>query len=85
MKPFKPSILFALVFLALGFGLANIASSPRASAQVGSPVSPVRFQISAFASTDGKNHGAYAIDTMTGIVWVLLPNQQPKRVNQNLP
>jgi hypothetical protein len=62
-----------------------ILSTPQASAQSSAPVSPVRFQISAFTSSDGKNHGAYAIDTMSGIVWIILPNQQPKRVNQNLP
>jgi hypothetical protein len=85
MKPSKSTILCALLCLALGFALANIVTAPPANAQSGAPVGPVRFQISAFASTDGKNHGAYAIDTMTGIVWLIVPNQQPKRVNQNLP
>ena len=85
MKLSKSTILSALFCLALGFGLANIASTPRASAQFGSPVSPARFQISAFAGNQGDSHGAYAIDTMTGVVWLIVPNQAPKRVNQNLP
>lgn len=85
MKPSKSTILTALVCIAFGFVLANVVSTPPASAQVGAPGGPARFQISSFPSTDGKNHGAYAIDTMTGVVWLIVPNQQPKRVNQNLP
>jgi hypothetical protein len=87
MSATKKPVAVALLCVALGFGLANLVHSPQASAQVGAPVSPARFQISAFDGNgnDATSHGAYAIDTMTGIVWVLLPNQAPKRVNQILP
>lgn len=85
MKTFKHPVAFALLCIALGFGLAHIASLPHANAQFGAPVSPARFQISAFAN-DGKSaHGAYVVDSMTGVVWLIVPNQSPKRVNQNLP
>jgi hypothetical protein len=87
MNAVRQHAVLVLVCLAIGFGLGNLVRSPRASAQFGAPVSAARFQISAFAGNgdNANSHGAYAIDTMSGIVWLLLPNQSPKRVNQNLP
>lgn len=85
MKPSKSTIFCALFCLALGFGLSQFVTTPQANAQFGAPVSAARFQISAFSGDSENSHGAYAIDSMTGVVWLLLPNQAPKRVNQNLP
>ena len=70
------SVLFCV---ALGFCLANIASSRQAVAQVGTPTTAARFEISAYAGPDGKSvsHGAYVIDTMTGKVWQVRAGGEP--------
>jgi hypothetical protein len=79
--------MLILLSVAVGFGLADIVDRPAAIAQVGAANNSSRFQISSYSSTLGNNviHGAYAIDTMTGVVWQVAAGQAPKRVAENLP
>jgi hypothetical protein len=72
-------VWIVLLCVALGFGLANVVSSPPAIAQQGSQVSPARFQISAYAGTVNQSllHGAYVIDTTTGKVWQVQAGGEP--------
>ena len=86
MKPSYQTIASVVLCVALGFGLANIVSSPSAVAQVGAPNSAPRFQISAFAGTaaNSVSHGAYVIDTMTGKVWHVRAGGEPSTVVEKL-
>jgi ABC-type arginine transport system permease subunit len=81
------SVWLVLLCVALGFGLANILSSPSAIAQVGAPNSAPRFQVSAFAgnTAQGVFHGAYVIDTMTGKVWQVRAGGDTATVAEKLP
>ena len=80
------TVWLVLLCVALGFGLANVLSTEPAIAQQGDPVSPARFQVSAYAGPVNQSllHGAYVIDTMTGKVWQVQAGGEPIVVAEKL-
>ena len=76
------TVLLAALCLELGFLIGKVWDSSSAYAQTGAPVSPVRFQISAYPGVDARNaqHGAYIIDTMTGKIWRVVELGLPQQV-----
>jgi hypothetical protein len=79
-------VWLVLLCVALGFGLANVLSSPPAIAQQGDSISAARFQVSAYAGMVSQSllHGAYVIDTTTGKVWQVQAGGEPMIVAEKL-
>ena len=79
MKAFL-SLPVAVMFAA-GFAIATMCQTRATAQPMQGPVAG-RFQISAFAGQSGGSvfHGCYRVDTATGELWLLIPDQAPKRV-----
>lgn len=83
----KLHVAFVVVALMSGLLLGSMLGTPAMGQGGGTPQSPGRYQISAFAGQAGGTtvfHGCYTVDTATGELWVTIPDQKPKKVGESI-